>query len=400
MKNHKLDVYLNQILTGQLSIDKYGDMSFAYEKNYLENENNPPISYSLPVQKESYTTRQCRPFFSGLLPEAQLRATIARQLGISEKNDFALLVAIGGECAGAVALLPQDVPIAQLNPGYRIIKNTEVLEILQTMHQRPMIVGEDGIRLSLAGAQDKLPVAIIDGNIAIPMNGAPSTHILKPINRDFTSLIENECFCLNLAKKIGLNTVEAAIHYVESTPFLLVKRYDRVEAAQGIQRLHQEDFCQALGISPEMKYQREGGPQISDCFRLIKKVSSLAVIDVKELLQGILFNVIIGNNDAHGKNFSLLYQGHQIRLAPFYDLISTAYYPALATKMAMKIGSKYDFDSLFPRHFEQMATDSLLSAALVRKEVLAMISKLQKNIIDSPYTSVIVQRAEKLLLRF
>lgn len=400
MKNHNLDVYLNQILAGQLSIDAHGDMSFVYDDDYLENKKNIPLSRSLPVQKKLYSMQQCRPFFSGLLPEAHMRTAIARQLGISEKNDFALLAAIGGECAGAVMILPQNTSIVQLKPDYRIIKKQDVLEILQTMHQRPMIVGEDGIRLSLAGAQDKLPVAIIEGNIAIPMNGAPSTHILKPINRDFPTLIENECFCLNLAQKIGLNAVDAAVHYADDTPYLLVKRYDRVETEQGIQRLHQEDFCQAMSISPEMKYQREGGPQISDCFSLIREISSLPVFDLKELLQGILFNVIIGNNDAHSKNFSLLYHGSKTRLAPFYDMISTVYYPNLASKMAMKVGSKYDFNGLFPRHFTQMAEEALLSSALVRKEVLNLVSKIQKNITASSFTSIILQRADKLFQRF
>lgn len=400
MNSHKLNVYLHQILAGQLSIDTHGDMSFVYSDSYLENKNHPPLSHSLPVQKASYSTKQCRPFFSGLLPEAHMRTAIARQLGISEKNDFALLAAIGGECAGAVMILPQNTSIVQLKPNYKTIKKKEVLEILQTMHQKPMIVGVDGIRLSLAGAQDKLPVAIIEGNLAIPMNGAPSTHILKPINRDFPSLIENECFCLNLAKKIGLNTVDATIHHADDTPYLLVKRYDRVETEQGIQRLHQEDFCQAMGINPEMKYQREGGPQISTCFSLIREISSLPVFDIKELLQGILFNVIIGNNDAHSKNFSLLYHGSKTHLAPFYDMISTVYYPNLARKMAMKIGSKFDFDGLFPRHFIQMAEDALLSGTLVCKEVLNLISKVQENITASPFTSIILQRADKLFQRF
>lgn len=400
MKNHKLDVYLHQILAGQLSIDTHGDISFVYNDYYLENKKNPPLSHSLPVQQAPYSTKQCRPFFSGLLPEAHLRTAIARQLGISEKNDFALLAAIGGECAGAVMILPQNTSIVQLKPDYRIIKKQDVLEILQTMHQRPMIVGEDGIRLSLAGAQDKLPVAIIEGNIAIPMNGAPSTHILKPINRDFPSLIENECFCLNLAQKIGLNAVDASIHYTDDTPYLLVKRYDRVVTEQGTQRLHQEDFCQAMSISPEMKYQREGGPPISECFRLIREISSLPVFDIKELLQGILFNIIIGNNDAHSKNFSLLYYGSKTRLAPFYDIISTVYYPNLANKMAMKVGSKYDFDGLFPRHFIQMAEEALLSSALVRKEVLNLIGKIQKSITASPFTSIILKRADTLFQRF
>lgn len=398
MKNHKLDVYLHQILAGQLTVTQ-GELAFIYDSHYQENAKNPPLSYSLPLQKAPFSTQQCRPFFSGLLPEAHMRTVIARKLGISEKNDFALLAAIGGECAGAVTILPQNTPITRLKPDYKMIPRENVLEVLQTMHQRPMIVGEDGIRLSLAGAQDKLPVALVEGHLAIPIHGAPSTHILKPVNRDFLSLIENECFCLNLAQKIGLNAVDASIHYADDTPYLLVKRYDRIETEKAITRLHQEDFCQAMGIGSEMKYQREGGPAISDCFRLIRAVSSLPVLDIKALLQGMLFNLIIGNNDAHGKNFSLLYQGSTTRLAPFYDMISTVYYPDLAHKMAMKIGSKYDFNDLFPRHLIQMAEDALLSGALVCKEVLNLIDTIEKNIPASPFTSIICQRADQLLQR-
>jgi len=398
--NHKLDVYLQQRLVGHLGIDAHGDMSFIYKASYAEDPNNQPLSQSLPLQMKPFDARQCRPFFSGILPEAHMRASIARHLGISEKNDFALLSAIGGECAGAVSLLPSPSAIGDLKPGYRVIDDNAVSDILQTMVQRPMLAGEDGIRLSLAGAQDKLAIAIIDEHIAIPTGGAPSTHILKPVNRDFPSLIENECFCLQLARKIGLNAVEATLHETDGTPWLLVKRYDRIQTEQGIQRLHQEDFCQAMGIVPEMKYQREGGPEISDCFQLTRRVSSLPVIDIKALLQGVLFNVIIGNNDAHGKNFSLLYQGKQTRLAPFYDMISTIYYPELAAKMAMKIGSKYDFDGLFPRHFVQLAEKANLSVALLRKELLGMIGKIRKNIPASPFTASILQRADKLNQRF
>ncbi len=116
MRNHKLDVYLNQLLVGLLSIDAQGDMSFVYNDEYRENKNNRSLSHSLPVQKKPYSMKQCRPFFSGLLPEAHMRTAIARQLGISEKNDFALLAAIGGECAGAVMILPQNTSIVQLKP--------------------------------------------------------------------------------------------------------------------------------------------------------------------------------------------------------------------------------------------------------------------------------------------
>ncbi|KTC94096.1 type II toxin-antitoxin system HipA family toxin [Legionella erythra] len=391
-----LDVYLNQTLTGQLSIDSYGDMLFDYDENYLSAAGSLPLSHSLPLQKKTYAERECRPFFNGILPESHLRASIARQLGISEKNDFALLAAIGGECAGAVSLLPPSLHIADLKPDYRQIDDNAVVEILHTMLQKPMLVGEDGIRLSLAGAQDKLAVTVMNGHLALPINGAPSTHILKPVNRDFPSLIENEWFCLNLARKIGLNAVEAELRYAEGTPYLLVKRYDRIVVEHTIQRLHQEDFCQAMGIASEKKYQREGGPSLKDCFHLLKDVSSIPAIDIKMLLQGVLFNLIIGNNDAHGKNFSLLYSAKNSRLAPFYDMISTVYYPTLASKMAMKIGSKYEFDGLFPRHIEQMAEEIGLSPALVLKETVRIINVLEKHLEDSPFSDMIWQRANKL----
>lgn len=397
--DRKLDVYLHQNLIGYLSIDSHGDMAFSYTPIYAINKQNLALSQSLPLQAEAFDAKQCRPFFSGILPEAHLRASIARQLGISEKNDFSLLSAIGGECAGAVSLLPSSVTPDTLNPEYRTLDEQALANILDTMHQKPMLVGEDGIRLSLAGAQDKLAVAYIDNQIAIPINGAPSTHILKPINRDFLTLIENECFCLNLAKKIGLNTAEAVLHHANHQPYLLIKRYDRVQTHQNIQRLHQEDFCQALGIIPEMKYQREGGPDLASCFQLIRNVSTLPVLDIKALLHGVLFNLIIGNNDAHGKNFSLLYDQQRTRLAPFYDMISTVCYPELATKMAMKIGSKYNFDVLYTRHIMQMADEAGLSKALVRKETMNMIKKIKAHLTDSPFTSTIQKRAETLLQR-
>lgn len=396
MKYPTLAVYLHQILAGYLNRNVHGEMVFFYDDDYLKNKQNLPISRSLPLQKTHYITRECRPFFSGLLPEADLRVTIARHLGISEKNDFALLAAIGGECAGAISLLSSETKQNNQKPSYRIIDDHAISHILKTLIQKPMLAGEEGVRLSLAGAQDKLAVAIVDGHLAIPIGGAPSTHILKPINKDFTSLIENECFCLQLARNIGLNAVEASIHDADGTPYLLVKRYDRITTEKGIQRLHQEDFCQALGIVPEMKYQREGGPGIRACFQLLRAASSYPVIDIRELLQGILFNLIIGNNDAHGKNFSLIYQAQQTKLAPFYDMISTIHYPNLVTKMAMKIGSKYEFDYLCPRHIFQMAKEINLSVPLVQKELLDVINKIQKHITKSPFSAAILQRAFKL----
>ena len=153
MKN-ELNVYLHQLLAGHLRIEPDGEMVFTYNPAYTKDKQNHPLSQSLPLRLETYNAKQCRPFFSGILPEAHLRIAIARQLGISEKNDFALLAGIGGECAGAVSLLPSGSKLNSLQAEYRILDDLALVNILQTMHQKPMIAGEDGIRLSLAGAQD------------------------------------------------------------------------------------------------------------------------------------------------------------------------------------------------------------------------------------------------------
>lgn len=399
MKSYKLDVYIHQQLAGYLHIHQ-GEMTFAYVDSYLKHSLSSPLSSSLPLEAGIFESKQCRPFFSGLLPEASLRVSLAKRLGISDKNDFALLEAIGGECAGAIALLPHKTILEQLKPEYQKLNKDGLIKLLETIHQRPMIVDEDGVRLSLAGAQDKLPIAIQDGAIAIPKNGAARTHILKPINREFISLIENECFCLHLAKKLGLNIAEAQIFHIRGTSYLLLERYDRKVTPHGVERLHQEDFCQALGFPPEIKYQREGGPSIQQCFELIREISSNPVTDIKMLLQGIIFNLIIGNNDAHGKNFSILYQNNSTRLAPFYDLISTIHYPELFKKMAMKIGSKYEFELLYPKHLENMAQDATLSVPLVKTELLNMMEKIKILIPKSPFTKIILERTNLLQKRF
>jgi serine/threonine-protein kinase HipA len=126
-------------------------------------------------------------------------------------------------------------------------------------------------------------------------------------------------------------------------------------------RIHQEDFCQALGIIATKKYQNEGGPSFKRCFDLLKKMTQPA-IDRNLLTSALVFNYLIGNMDAHGKNFSLLHTTqHNVRLAPFYDIICTGVYPETTRKMAMKIGSQYEFDKVFPRHWEQLCKDTHLS---------------------------------------
>jgi serine/threonine-protein kinase HipA len=394
-------------------------MVFHYDESWLANPTAIPLSQSLPLTKKRFTRKDCRGFFAGILPEESKREIIARNLGISARNDFAMLERIGGECAGAVTFIAEGTSLPEPDNEYRPLSAPELADIIKKLPRRPLLAGEEGIRLSLAGAQDKIAVHYSDGQISLPLNGAPSTHILKPAIERFEGVVFNEALCMHLAQAIGLNTANVEIGKVEGIEYLLVQRYDRAfnpvspEGPERLQREHQEDFCQALGIVPEYKYQNEGGPSLKQCFELVRTASSTPVIDLQALLDAVIFNWLIGNNDAHGKNFSLVYRGEissglQTRLSPLYDLISTVYYPELSPKMAMKIGGEYLSERVAPAHFERLAEEAGLAKPMMKRRVLelaeALLSKLPAVTTDDSTTvavaKVIQSRCERKITSF
>jgi serine/threonine-protein kinase HipA len=240
-----------------------------------------------------------------------------------------------------------------------------------------MMAGQDGLRLSLAGAQDKLPVVFDGVRVGLPLRGAPSSHILKPTIRSLEDTVINEGFCMALAGAMQLNPAQTEVRSVLGRRFLLVARYDRVVDAQGQrQRLHQEDFCQALDVVPELKYQNEGGPDLPQCFELVRRLTRPSAPQVLRLLDAVVFNALIGNHDAHAKNFSVLYAGPSAVLAPLYDVLSTAVYPTLTPKMAMKLGSKYKFSEVQTQHWDQFADAAGLGKAPARKRIVALAKTL------------------------
>lgn len=352
-----------------------GRLTFRYTAKWLQQPHAAALSCSLPLQVELYDDHKARPFFAGLLPEGHLRRLIAQQFQVSGQNDFALLEHIGGECAGAVTFLEPEQPLRPPTQGGEVqwLDDEELVTILDELPRRPMLAGKDGLRLSLAGVQDKLPVVVDGDRIGLPRNGTPSTHILKsPIHAVEDSVV-NEGFCLALADAMQLKPARSRIHSIGDRRFLLVERYDRVTDPQGrIQRLHQEDFCQALGVIPEIKYQNEGGPDLAQCFELVRRVTRPSAPHVLRLLDYVIFNALIGNHDAHAKNFSLLYAGRAPTLAPCYDTLSTAVYPTLTPRMAMKIGSKYKFSEVQARHWDQFAESAGLAKAQTRKRILEL----------------------------
>ena len=370
-----LDVYLSPECVGKLYLDDERRFVFKYHAEWVADHEVQPLSLSLPVRTEPYHHARAQAFFSNLLPEAEIRHLVAKSLGLSENNDFALLEAIGGECAGAVSLFPEGT-VFPIQSDYKKLNDDALNQLIAELPTQPMMAGEQNIRLSLAGAQNKLPVFYKDHEISIPTGIAASSHILKPPIKHYPNTVENEYFCMQLAKRIGLNVPETQILH-KAVPLYLITRYDRIRNKQGeLIRLSQEDFCQAMAIPPINKYEKEGGPSLKACFDLVRNHSIQPAKDLNELLNWVIFNVLIGNADAHGKNISLMLTSAGPLLAPFYDLMSTAIYPNLAQKMAMKIGGEDRPDWIIARRWEQFSKDTGIKFKLVRQRCLDMANTL------------------------
>jgi serine/threonine-protein kinase HipA len=374
-----LNVFLHNRLTGYLKQNDRGGLSFQYDEVYLTDKPQQ-ISISLPLRTEIFEGDIVRAFFSGLLPDDIVKHRLARFLGVSEKNPFALLEAIGGECAGAISLqIPMEPRNLSEDGDIDVLDSQKLKEILDQLKRRPLLAGEDGLRLSLAGAQAKLAVGLVSGKIALMRGNRPTTHILKPLIEGITDSVHNELFCMRLAKLIGIDVPYAQIIYVEDKSCYLVDRYDRVEQDGKTVRLHQEDFCQALGILPDVKYEREGGPSLAQCVDILKRYSATPAADILKLQDRVIFNFLIGNSDAHGKNFSLLYRGSKPQLAPAYDMLSTAIYPDFAVKMAMKIGDQYEPEGVHLRHWQKLVSDTTTAKRIFKKKLLSLSGTTLEN---------------------
>ncbi len=366
-----LDVWWDDRRVGRLTQDRHGELGFVYAAEWLRRSDAPALSASLPKREAPWPRRACQPFFGGLLPEEDQRDAAAQALGVSRGNDFALLDRLGGDVAGALQLLPPGrLPPTPdpLSPPLAL-DEAALTRVLDLLPARPLLAGEEGMRLSLAGAQSKVPVVLAAGAVALPAPGQPTTHILKPPVARFPTATENEAFTMRLAAAVGLDAAPVEPRRVRDRKFLLVERYDRAVGPEGVRRIHQEDFCQALAVPPERKYASEGGPTLKDCFALLRRIAARPAIDVLKLLDAVIFNLIVGNADAHGKNFSLLYDGNGPRLAPLYDLLTTVAWPELSPRLAMKIGKRATLETVDSGAWMAFAADAALGLPLIRRRV-------------------------------
>lgn len=366
-----LDVRLRDRHVGRLvELERGGDYSFEYEASVaLTAPGAPLLSVSLPCRERPFEPTEARPFFEGLLPEGEIRERIARDLKVSTSNSFELLARLGRDCAGAVVLLPEgeqpdDEPIEWL-------AESDLAELIERLPTNPLgVASRNRVRLSLAGLQRKaVLIRGADGTFGRPTATDPSTHIVKPQydDSDYEDLVYNERFCMAVARAVGLDAARTEIVEIANRPCLLVERFDRHDEKGGVARVHQEDCCQALGVLPGLKYEAEGGPGLGAIAGLLRSASARGGADVLAFLRAAILNYVLGNGDAHAKNFGLLH-GDELRLAPLYDVVSTAVYPGIDDSLAMAIGDKLDPDSLDGGDLFELAEDCGLSYVELSRE--------------------------------
>ncbi|MFI5003711.1 MAG: type II toxin-antitoxin system HipA family toxin [Solirubrobacterales bacterium] len=381
MSSRTLEVVCSDRLAGTLSDTPLG-LSFAYAPTWVA-DGGHPLSQSLPLNGD-FGPAQVGAFFGGLLPEGPPRQLLARQLGVSAGNDFGLLERLGGDTAGAVSLLAPGEPIPDQPPRRRVqwLSEEELAQLIAELPSRPMHVDAEGeYRLSLAGVQDKLPVVVgEDGRVGLTEGRTPSTHILKIPIRGLQDTVANEALCLEIGRQLQIPTVQVEPRRAGDRECLLVARYDRAVSGGHTRRLHQEDFCQALGIPSDRKYEVEGGPGLADCFALLRRAVAVPAREAPHLLDYLALSFLVDNHDAHGKNHSLLYlpDSDRATLAPAYDIVSTVVYRKvrpMSRKLAMSIGGEYRPEYVRPRHLQRVFAEAGLGAAPSRRRLRALAQR-------------------------
>lgn len=352
----------------------------AYDETWLTSPDGFPVSLAMPIRPGPYDGEQVLPWLMNLLPEGEPLRAMTRALGAAPEDALGLIAQTGNDLAGALSIAPQQ---SRVEPGYRSIPDADALErIIEELPARPFLVGEDGVSMSLAGAQEKLPVAVIDGRIAIPINGAPSTHILKPDNPRLPGSVQNEALCMVLARRIGLNVAPVTTGVAGERSYLLVERYDRTGTGNNVRRLHQEDFCQALGRAPATKYEFNGtgtrGPSIADMFALVRQ--HMTARDITRLLDAVIFNIAIGNVDSHAKNYSILLGPGAPQLAPLYDLMSGLAWANITQNHAQAIGGQRRGRHIYGRHWRRMAEAAGLAARGTVRRVEQVTRRLLREL--------------------
>ena len=398
----RLAVWFQGTRIGSLDLDeRTNSFCFSYDADYLSQGDAIALSVSLPLRAEPFDPYASRKFFENLLPPEVVRRKLELVLHVSVGNVFGCLKALGRDCAGAVSIYPEDEAPDDAAAAERLLELTdeEAERAIGELPQRPLLIGSyDGFRMSAAGAQDKLIARVCDGHLVLPLFGAASTDIIKPAVMRLPESVCNELFCQKLAAACGLDAAACDVVRFGRESCYRTVRFDRYEQNGRVRRWHQEDFCQVLGLEAEQKYQDEGGPTVARCLRAIRDLR-LGFAQQKKFLDYVVFNFLIGNADAHGKNFSVLYRDRIAAVAPLYDAMSTAVYEGASTRMAMRIGSAVSIGDVTRASFAELAAACDVNTKIVldeldrlREAILPAARKLAERLSDGGVRSAVYDR--------
>jgi len=382
-RTQTLALWANGVYVGRWTVSARGDMALQYDPAWRASALGRPLSLSLPfgLGDEPLRGPAVEHYFDNLLPDSPaMRKRVAERFRTGSVEAFDLLSAIGRDCVGALQFLPEGAS----PEGHERVEGVVVDEAAIERHLlevvKPGRIGaardpDDDFRISLAGAQEKDAFLRWNGRWMKPRGATPTTHIFKlPLGlvggrqADFSTSVDNEWLCLRLLAAYGLPVPKAEIASFGQQRVLVVERFDRVVSADGTRllRLVQEDFCQATGTSPLVKYEAEGGPGLDALFTLLQQ-SVEAERDLRTLMASQVLFWMLRAPDGHAKNFSIhLLPGGRYRLTPLYDVMSA--YPVMGDgpnqwsprelRLAMALVGKnrhYEAERIQRRHFNSTA---------------------------------------------
>ena len=393
----KIDAYQLQVTYGD---DVIGTLALDSTTNLLKLSYTPQwqqqgfaISPHLPLNNQ-HAPEVAYNYLDNALPEGEARKLLAENLGVSEKNVYSQVRAIGNDLAGAIVFRPvQAEQIDRTQPIFRLIEEAELIERLNIKEEFGLLTWDDKPRLSVAGVQDKLNVFIDNaGNLGFGDGSLCSTHILKFEKKNCPNLVLNEFFCMTLSTAIGLPTAEVAFRRFGPHPALIVKRFDRkyVSDDSKVLRRHVIDGCQALNLSRDHKYERNlgdgrdvkhirDGASLEKLFGFCRKMSS-PVESIQWLIHWQLFNLMIGNYDSHGKNVSLYFDDSTARFTPAYDLVNVSMFPQFKHILAMAMGDEFQPDTIHAYQLADFAETCNIDKKLLSRLLVSLADKVLKQL--------------------
>jgi len=403
MSNNKLKVMIEEQEVGFIWVDNI-DETYKFEYSDEWKEYGFAISPNLPLHKTTQTG-SVRRFLENLIPEGKGLEDITAFAHISKNNTFAIIKAIGYDTSGALMFGDKNDNNEAI---FREISDEELSSRIEQIQEKSIVIWDKKERLSLAGVQEKLPVIIKDGKIGLGDGSLSSTHIMKFQTSKHNNIIVNEFFCMKLAHRIGLNVAEVELKRFDSAPVLLVKRFDRVYETNSVKRLHVIDGCQMLDLSSSYKYERNFGSgrdvkEIREGASFSKLFNSADSCEVPakaklELLNWTVFNLLIGNSDAHGKNFSFFVSKRGIKPTPFYDLLCILAHEDVEHDMAMAYGDEFNPNEIKAYQLREFADDIDINYKLVMQTIQKQCKLITEVLQDKFIDEISLLSDEKLFI--